>query len=223
MSLAGAAVVAIWNDITDEGRANFYEWHNREHMPERLGIPGFLRGRRYVSSDARPAYFTLYEVRDAAVLASPGYLARLNSPTPWTTDSVGHFRNVARSLCQVETSQGHGSGGWLGTLRFDCDPARDANLEAELARILAGLAGRPGIVAAHTGRADLAASTAQTAEQTGRPANAVPRWVVMVEASTEAAVRGALADPLSAAALARFGLLGLEAGSYGLQFDLLAI
>ena len=35
MSLAGAAVVAIWNDITDEGRANFYEWHNREHMPER--------------------------------------------------------------------------------------------------------------------------------------------------------------------------------------------
>jgi len=223
MSLAGAAGVAIWNDSTDEGRANFYEWHNREHMPERLGIPGFLRGRRYVSPDARPAYFTLYEVRDDAVLASPGYLARLNSPTPWTTDSVRHFRNVARSLCRVETSHGQASGGWLGTLRFDCDPAQDAGLATELARILAGLAGHPGIVAAHTGRADLAASTARTAEQTGRPANAVPRWVVMVEASTEAAVRDALADPLSAAALARFGLLGLEAGFYGLQFDLLAI
>ena len=222
MSLAGAAVVAIWNDITDEGRENFYEWHNREHMPERLGIPGFLRGRRYVSRDARPAYFTLYEVRDTAVLASAGYLARLNSPTPWTTDSVRHFRNVARSLCRVEASQGRGSGGWLGTLRFDCDAAQDADLAVEFARILADLAGRPGIVATHTGCADLAASTAKTAEQAGRPANAVPRWVVMVEGSTETAIRDALADPLSAPALARFGLLDLEAGSYGLQFDLLA-
>ena len=222
MSLAGAAVVAIWNDITEEGRANFYEWHNREHMPERLGIPGFLRGRRYVSQDARPAYFTLYEVRDAAVLADANYLARLNSPTPWTTDSVRHFRNVARSLCRIEASQGRGSGGWIGTLRFDCDPAQDEGLTTEFARILAALAERAGIVATHTGRADLAASVAKTAEQAGRPANAVPRWVVMVEGSTETAIRDALAGPLSAAALARSGLLGFEAGSYGLQFDLLA-
>jgi len=222
MSLAGAAVVAIWNDITEEGRANFYEWHNREHMPERLGIPGFLRGRRYVSQDARPAYFTLYEVRDAAVLAGADYLARLNSPTPWTTDSVRHFRNVARSLCQIEASQGRGSSGWIGTLRFDCDPAQDVSLATEFARILAALAECAGIVATHTGRADLAASVAKTAEQAGRPANAVPRWVVMVEGSTEVAIRDALAGPLSASALARFGLLDLEAGSYGLQFDLLA-
>ncbi len=222
MSLAGAAVVAIWNDITAEGRANFYEWHNREHMPERLGIPGFLRGRRYVSRDASPAYFTLYEVRDPAVLAGADYLARLNSPTLWTTDSVRHFRNVARSLCRIEASQGRGSGGWLGTLRFDCDPALDDGLMTELASILADLAERASIVATHTGRADLAASTATTAEQAGRPANAVPRWVVMVEGSTEAAIRDALAGPLSAAALERFGLLDLAAGSYGLQFDLLA-
>lgn len=221
MSLAGAAVVAIWNDITEEGRANFYEWHNREHMPERLGIPGFLRGRRYVSPDARPAYFTLYEVRDAAVLAGAGYLARLNSPTLWTTESVRHFRNVARSLCQIEASHGRGSGGWLGTLRFDCDPGQDKRLTTEFAGILAASAECAGIVATHTGRADLAASVAKTAEQAGRPANAVPRWVVMVEGSTEVAIRTALAGPLSASALARFGLLGFEAGSYGLQFDLL--
>jgi len=49
MSLSGSGVIAIWNDITEEGRANFYEWHDREHIPERVGIPGFLRGRRYIA------------------------------------------------------------------------------------------------------------------------------------------------------------------------------
>ena len=49
MSLSGSGVIAIWNDITDEGRANFYEWHDREHIPERVAIPGFLRGRRYIA------------------------------------------------------------------------------------------------------------------------------------------------------------------------------
>ena len=52
MSLLGQAVVAIWNDVAPEGREQFYEWHNHEHMPERVGIPGFLRGRRYHAADA---------------------------------------------------------------------------------------------------------------------------------------------------------------------------
>ncbi len=125
MSLSGSAVIAIWNDITDEGRANFYEWHDREHIPERVGIPGFLRGRRYIALSGTPEYFTLYEVKDKAVLTGPDYLARLNSPTEWTKSSVQHFRNTSRSLCDVELSQGSGSGGFIGTVRFDCETAQD--------------------------------------------------------------------------------------------------
>ena len=56
MSLAGQAVVAIWNGIAPEGRTEFYEWHNREHMPERVGIPGFRRGRRYIAKYGTPEY-----------------------------------------------------------------------------------------------------------------------------------------------------------------------
>ena len=84
MSLLGKAVVAIWNDITPEGRRTFIEWHNREHIPERVAIPGFHRGRRYVAIEASPEYFTLYEARDAGVLVSDAYLERLNAPTPWS-------------------------------------------------------------------------------------------------------------------------------------------
>jgi len=54
MSLAGQGVVAIWNGIAPEGRAEFFEWHNREHMPERVGIPGFRRGRRYIAKYGAP-------------------------------------------------------------------------------------------------------------------------------------------------------------------------
>lgn len=81
MSLLGKAVVAIWNDILPEGRENFIEWHNREHIPERVSIPGFLRGRRYIAQQGTPEYFTLYEAADAQVLVGQPYLDRLNNPT----------------------------------------------------------------------------------------------------------------------------------------------
>jgi hypothetical protein len=222
MSLAGSAVVAIWNGITDEGRANFYEWHNREHIPERVSIDGFLRGRRYIALEGVPEYFTLYEVRDTAVLSGADYLARLNSPTRWTTDSFRHFRDVARSLCQIDVTRGSGSGGWLGTLRFDCPQAQDPALLTRLTGAITDLTGRPGIVAGHVCRADIKVSTVKTAEQKGRPDNAVPRWVVMIEGSTPEAVRSALTGPLDAAGLAKVGLTSAASGIYGLQFDLLA-
>ena len=44
--LAGDGAVAIWNGIAEAGRAEFYAWHLHEHMPERVGIPGFVRGRQ---------------------------------------------------------------------------------------------------------------------------------------------------------------------------------
>jgi hypothetical protein len=222
MSLLGKGVIAIWNDITDEGRANFYEWHNREHIPERVAIPGFLRGRRYVAIEGAPEYFTLYEVTNADVLSSEAYLARLNAPTEWTSRSVQHFRNTARSLCRTDHSTGIGSGGYLGTLRFDCAPERDAALlERIIAKLFPAIAASPAIVGAHVGRADTTASTAKTAEQTGRPANAVPRWVIMVEGSGIAAVRNAVNADLGDAAIDEASITGLARGVYQLQFDLL--
>src|SRR3954451_16430747 len=106
MSLLGGAVVAIWNDITPEGRDNFIEWHNREHIPERVAIPGFLRGRRYRADEGAPEYFTLYEARDSDVLVGADYLERLNNPTPWTKEATAHFRNTVRGVCTNVFSAG---------------------------------------------------------------------------------------------------------------------
>src|SRR5436190_164513 len=45
MSLAGTGAVAIWHDLLPDATEDFYEWHNREHMPERVGIPAANRAR----------------------------------------------------------------------------------------------------------------------------------------------------------------------------------
>ena len=49
MSVMGTGAVAIWHDIAAEGRDEFYAWHGQEHMPERVGIKGFIRGRRWIA------------------------------------------------------------------------------------------------------------------------------------------------------------------------------
>ena len=122
MSLAGHGALAIWHDIIPEGRDDFYAWHGREHMPERLGIPGFLRGRRYVAIDAALEFFNLYEAQSVEVLKGQDYSNSFNNPTPRTLRATTHFRHVARSLCQVKATHGHGHGGLMATLRYDVQP-----------------------------------------------------------------------------------------------------
>ena len=42
MSLLGTGVLAIWNGIDPDAEREFVRWHVEEHIPERVGLPGFL-------------------------------------------------------------------------------------------------------------------------------------------------------------------------------------
>lgn len=202
MSLAGGGAICIWNDITDEGRDEFYAWHLTEHMPERVGIPGFRRGRRYIALDAasRPEFFTLYETADTGVLTGPDYLARLNAPTPWTKKATQGFRKTSRALTRVQTSLGPGSGGILGTLRFAVTRGRETAATSLLSeKALPAAAGMAQISGAHLCVTNREASAEKTAESRGRPdILAAPDWVVLVEGCNEAPVRTAMAAVVDA-------------------------
>lgn len=218
MSLAGTGAVAIWHDIAPEGRAEFYAWHGEEHMPERVGIPGFRRGRRYVALTPGLEFFNLYETADPDIVKGPDYKARLDSPTPWTLSAVKHFRSVARSLCTVVASHGRGEGGFVGTFRYDVpDAGEQAHRTAMVDRILPALARTAGVAGVHLLRADVEASSVVNAEQRARgTANAIPRWILLVEGwgdreSFEAVCRRFGEDHLPSDAV--FGL-------YALQFSL---
>jgi hypothetical protein len=200
--LAGEAVAAIWNGIAPEGRDQFYDWHINEHIPERVGIPGFRRGRRYIAADAdtRPEFFTLYETDTMQVLQGSDYSNRLNDPTPWTKTSTAYFRDTARVLARVVVSHGPGVGGVVLTIRFDCDD-QYVGAVGGLVRE-AGRAAR--VTGAHFCQGDSAASAVRTAESRDRTDIQVPpNCFVMVEATDADALGGILADGVLSDAGAR--------------------
>jgi len=193
MSLAGTGVVAIWHDLLPDAKPDFYEWHNREHMPERVGIPGFRRGRRYIAVGGAPEFFNLYEADSPELLSGQDYLNRLNAPTPWTQRVVPSFRNVARSICRVAFTGGVGCGGSMLTMRFNVGAAQrmDAT-ETLVSQILPPLTLRDGIAGVHLCLADEAASKVETAEKKVRAdTTLVPSWVLLIEGNSATDVQAA--------------------------------
>jgi hypothetical protein len=87
-------------------------------MPERLSIPGFLRGSRWVAMCGQPRYLVLYEVAELGTLTSAAYLERLNNPTAWTSKVMPHYRGMTRGLCSVIGSWGLGMGSLAYLARF---------------------------------------------------------------------------------------------------------
>jgi hypothetical protein len=215
--------VTIWNDIDPAGRETFYAWHEQEHMIERVGIPGFLRGRRYIAIDAEIEWFTLYETTTAAVMSGPDYLARLDSPTEWTRRAVRAFRNVTRGLTEVMAGHGRTDGACLLALGLSADDSTAARLRSDALGLVENIAGLPGICSVHVTEADRAASRIETAEKRERgTANEVPDLVMLVEASRPEPL-GAARDRLGVALAAIPGLHLLRpAGTYRLEFEVLA-
>lgn len=182
MALQGRGALVIWHDIAEGAEADFHEWHSAEHLAERVGLPGFNRGRRCVAVDAAPRFLILYEVDELAVLTSPPYLARLDDPTPWTARAVANFRNTNRSLCEVRHSIGAGIGSVLLALGL----AEGTEITGDA---LARLAGSPGITGAHLLAGDRAASAAETAEKRLRERpDQVSDRVLLIEGYDERAV-----------------------------------
>jgi hypothetical protein len=205
MALAGEGAICIWNDITDEGRAEFYAWHLTEHMPERVGIPGFLRGRRYIAvdGDTSPEFFTLYETISYETIPGTDYQTRLNNPTPWTQSATKGFRNTSRALTRVRGSYGPGSGGILATIRFDALARPQGDLDTLRCSVLPSLANLPRITGVHLCQTDAATSAIETAESRGRTDISAPaNGVVLIEGCDPEGVRDAVArlgrEPLMA-------------------------
>ena len=99
--MIGGAALAIWFDVDPAGLQEVDGWYPRQHLPERLSVPGFRRGRRYGAQEAGSAFFTLYETEDAGVLSSAAYLERLNNPTDWTRRVLPSFRRMVRNAYRV--------------------------------------------------------------------------------------------------------------------------
>jgi len=162
MALLGKAAMLLSFDVVPEAVEEHDHWHTQEHFPERLSIPGFLRGTRWVAERAQPRYFVMYEVESLGTLTSPAYLERLNNPSPWTTQMMKHYRGMSRGFCTTVQSQGAGIAQAALFLRFA--------LEAAPRQRLGELLATPGLTGAHS--FESAATPPATNEQRLRGADA---------------------------------------------------
>ena len=207
MAQLGNARMLIWFEVIPEVITEHDHWHAQEHMYERLGIPGFLRGRRAITLAGGRKYFVTYEVENFETLKSAAYLKCLNNPTPWTQKMMPQTRNIMRSLCRIVGSYGSGIGQVVATIRFTPDAGKEDTLRDWLTKTaLPGLPARAGMVAVHFLEAIKQTGQPQTNEQKLRGGNDQEAdQVLIVEGYDPAAVNSVLGKELHPGEFARHG------------------
>lgn len=220
MTLLGKAVVAIWNGIKPELEDEFLNWHVHEHIPDRVALPGFQRGRRYMSIDGSPRFFNFYEAENLADVTSAAYIAALNDPTPWTRQVMAHFTQMSRTVCSVTASAGCGAGVVIETMRLSSRVERNGFVAAMTRDVIEPAAARRGIVGVHLLEGQ-AASRAETAETRLRGASENADWILLVEAVRMDVITELRGNLISNQAIIACGAgTAIQRGAYGLQFAL---
>ncbi|HZP85772.1 MAG TPA: hypothetical protein VFB54_03065 [Burkholderiales bacterium] len=218
--LAGGGVVVIWNGIRDELREDFFEWHPREHMVERLSIPGFVRGRRCIALDGGVEFLTVYELTSPEVLLTDVYRQRLTQPTEWSFATLPGFTDNTRGACRILFTEGYAMGGFVATLRLEPEPGNDEEVLAGLREIMPRFISQRRITGAHLVRNDPALTGGNAGNQRGRVI-LLPDIVVLVEGSDPTALDEAMQRLLSDATLLRLGAgTQIVRGSYQLEYSI---
>ncbi|WP_343737292.1 hypothetical protein [Achromobacter sp.] len=199
MAMLGKAAIAMWWDIAPAWRAEFEDWHTHEHFPERMGVPGFLRGTRWTSAQGGEGFFVLYELEAYETLVSPGYLQRLNAPTPWSTKLMPQHRNMIRSQCRVVESVGGGLARYALTIRLSPLPGSEEALRAYLKAHAAAAAAQPGLSGAHLIVTDTPAMNATTEQKIRGGTDRAADWIYVVNGYAINAVTACDGDILNSA------------------------
>jgi hypothetical protein len=222
MPLLGQAAMLLSFDVVADAVAEHDDWHTHEHLPERLSIPGFLRGTRWVARQGSPRYCVLYEVQSLATLASDAYLERLNNPSPWTSKIMPSYRGMSRGFCAVPGSFGLGAGGACLLVRFKAQQGMEQSLrDCLLEDLLPPLPAKSGIGSAHL--LEGALTPAMTKEQSIRGADAAVDWAVLVTGYSQDALSRLAHAELGPARLELCGATGVSDAMYNMDYSLSAL
>ncbi|MDC6453499.1 hypothetical protein OAW68_07945, partial [Alphaproteobacteria bacterium] len=152
MGLLGSAVLVNWGGIVTKKEIDYNQWHSLEHMPERISLPGFLRGYRAVGvdgTDLNHKYFMMYEAEKKEVFISKEYLERLNNPTSWTKEILSNYISPSRTICSVITSKSIGLASFISTIRFVNKEVENAHNVEQLKLSINDITSLQGITGMH--------------------------------------------------------------------------
>jgi len=213
----GRGVLVVWNDVDPAHEDEFNEWYQRQHAPQRLGVPGFIDARRYVAPAGSPKYCAFYRLDSVAVLATPAYREVLTQPTRWTQRAMPWFRAVARSTCVITLDQGAGVGGLLGWLAVGCGAVLRPALREALGAAFERTRADPMIVRTQLWENDAAVSGLANPEVALRGApDQVADAVVTIEAGTARALADAFVRVEQSLAAAGAGAVMQRGGPFHL-------
>lgn len=147
----GTLIAAMDFSTVDAGEFN--DWYDTEHLPERVRIPGFLTGRRWIGADNPNVSLVPYDLSDVTVLDEAGYRAiGGKNLSPWSKRIVAKVTPILR-FEGVQTSPGDavapaGAGGLL-LVAMTPGAAKDAAFNAWYDNEhLPALAAVPGVLSA---------------------------------------------------------------------------
>lgn len=156
---SGQASLVLWVDIDPADDVLFNHWHSREHVQERVGCPGWLRGSRFKGVERPGRYLLFYDAETTKAFESDAYYARLQAPSEMSRAIFPKFRETWRTVCMVEQRWGEGIGAAALTLRMKAgnNAPFDKLASLETARVDL-LVGQAGIGQSHTTEKDLRAA-----------------------------------------------------------------
>lgn len=96
----GSTIMVVMMEVDPEHDAEFNRWYNAEHLPERLGIPGYISARRFKleEGDGVLKYLCIWELEDASPLQSEVYNAQNRRPSDLRDRAHSYIKQRARSL-----------------------------------------------------------------------------------------------------------------------------
>jgi hypothetical protein len=217
MPIAGTGMLMTSMDIDAAHEREFNAWYDREHLAERVAIPGFLEARRYVAVDAAPKYLGLYSTATFDVLDSDAYRTALANQTAWSKANIGRFHNMLRSVARITASRGVGRGAALGLVRIRPSTDGAAALRASIVTLL-DPGSLDGIISMHLMESDPRLSKPLTDD----PASQNPAardWYILIDGTDTEAVATVMKGRFDDA-VATTGSALISTGNYRLLWDL---
>ena len=224
MAFLGKGMLVTFTEVAPDLEDEFNEWYNREHIDERVNMPGFKRARRYIAADGGTLvkYFATYETEVVEDLSAPAYMELLADQSPWSKKIMAQFTHFDRLTCRIAVDRTHGVTGAAGLIRLFPDPTRmDALRDWLRDERLPAVCARQDVIGAALLENDLGVSNVGwVAAGNEIPADQKVEWLILVDATTPAAARGAAEWAVGGEALAPFGLpgSGVDIGAYSLLF-----
>ena len=186
MSLYGKGMLITFSETPPEVEEDFNEWYNREHIDERVWMPGFHRARRYVdaNSNADIKYFATYETDKVEDLADPEYMELLKDQSDWSKKVMSTFTKFDRITASVTIDLSHGFAGACLAARFFPGIEIMSQLRDNLGdNLLPNIVSTPGIIGAVLVENNLSvANEGRSAQGMEIPENETPEWIILIEA-----------------------------------------